>query len=151
MEFYLKLAKKEDDEKLKGIVLFEDYAKEYYKDCKAVVTLGVGKDEYYVSSNEEFYVWYSNEIEEVFNRLSDILPNARMCYASLEDEGTGESDILLKMENDSKIYWCSSLWFDDKEPNIGEDAWCERVKCRSEEEDEEYLEMMREIDPNFSE
>lgn len=145
MEFYLKLSKKEDDKKLKDIVLFEDFGKEHYKDCGAVLTLGVGKSEYYVSSREEFYIAYADEIEEIFNRISTILPDVRMCYTSLEDEGSGESDIMLKMENDSKIYHCSTLWLEDDEAEIGDDTWCEQVKRQMEDEEEEWRCIMEEI------
>ena len=145
MEFYLKLANKQDDKKLEGIVLFEDFGKEFYKDCGAVLTLGVGKDEYYISSNEELYIPYVYDIEKIFERISSILPNARICYVSFEDEGTGESDVMLKMENDSKIYHCGTLWFDSDYPDIGDDEWCDKVKEQTAEEEAELEEMMRQI------
>lgn len=134
MEFYLKLANKEDDKKLEGMVLFSDFGKDYFSDYDSSLTLGEGKDEYYFRTEEEFYVPYLGEMERVFARLAAILPDARICYASVEDDGTGESDVMLKMENDSTIYQCSTLWFEDDEPDIGDDEWCEAVIRQSEEE-----------------
>ena len=142
MEFYLKLASIEDDKKLKGIILFEDFAKEYYADCKAVLTLGVGKDEYYVHSREEFYIYYP-KIDDIFEQISSLLPNARICYSTLEDEGSGESDNILKMENDSQIYSCSTLWEDF---DICSDEWCQQVKSQMKKEEEEWRQIMEEID-----
>ena len=137
MEFYIKLARPEDDVKLKGITLFEDFGKRYYKDCGAILQLGTGKIEYYISSHEEFYIGYTDEIEDIFEKIASILPDARMCYVSLQDEGTGESDTMLKMENDNNIYHCSTLWFPDEEYDIGTDEWCERVIQQEREEIEE--------------
>lgn len=146
MEFYLKLASVEDDEKLKGIVLFEDFGKEYYRDCKATLTLGLGKREYYVSSNEEFYIPYADEITEIFENISSILPDARMCYDSGCDDGSGESDVMLKKENDPEIYHCSTLWFEDGRAKIGSDKWCDRVIEQAAEEEAEWKELMDEIE-----
>lgn len=142
MEFYLKLASIEDDKKLKGIVLFEDFAKEYYEDCEAVLTLGVGKDEYYVCSHEEFYIYYP-KIDDIFEQISSLLPNARICFTSLQDEGTGESDVFLKKENDPTIYNCSTIW---EELEFGSDEWCEQVIIQHEEELAEQEEIMKYIE-----
>ena len=49
MEFYLKLACKEDDKKLEGIVLFEDFGKAFYKDCKQILTT---KYQYCIENNK---------------------------------------------------------------------------------------------------
>lgn len=146
MEFYLKLKRPEDDIKLQGIMLFEDFGKKYYKDCGAVLQLGMGKTEYYISSNEEFYLDYTYEIEHIFEKIALILPDARMCYISLQDEGSGESDTMLKMENDNTIYHCSTLWFPDEEYDIGTDEWCERVIQQEKEENDEMESYFHEED-----
>lgn len=142
MEFYLKLANKEDDKKLKGITLFEDYNEEYFCHCCDPLVLGVGKEEYFHSSSEEYYLYYADKIEKIFKKISSILPNARLCFISAEDDGTGESDVMLKKENDNTIYHCSAFWEDF---DIGSDEWCEQVIMQHYEELEEEEEMMRYI------
>lgn len=146
MEFYLKLMHEADDNKLNGITLFEDFGKQYYKDCGAVLQLGQGKAEYYVSSHEEFYLDYANEIEDVFNTIAKLVPDARICYVSLQDEGSGESDTMLKMENDDHIYHCSTLWFDETDYDIGTDEWCDRVIQQTQDEMDELSEYLQEIE-----
>lgn len=132
MEFYIKLSSIEDDKKLSGIILFEEFGK--------TLTLGIGKSEYTHYFGDEYYVYRVDEIERAFNQISAILPNARICYDSGEDEGSGESDVMLKKENDPQIYHCSTLWCDDNDDNtyggIGSDAWCEQVICQSEDEED---------------
>ena len=143
MEFYLKLASIEDDKKLKGIVLFEDYGEDYPKKCCEPLILGKGCKEYYHTSDEEFYVCYAYEMEKIINKISSILPNARICFTSLQDEGTGESDVFLKKENDPTIYNCSTIW---EEFEFGSDEWCEQAIIQYEEELAEQEEIMKYIE-----
>ena len=134
MYFYLKLSNKSDDSKLKGITLF--------KNCKIPLILGEGKSEYYLDNRSENY-WtdseYTDEIVDCIKLIAKILPDARICYQSVEDEGSGESDVYCKLENDSIIYTCSTLWFEGTYYRIGEDGWCKQVVRQAIEwaEDEE--------------
>ena len=132
MQFYMKLASKKDNDKLKGIVLFEDFGKDYYGEKFGTLPLGTGKTTYKFDTYEEFVIPYTYEMKDIFERISSILPNARLCYVSAVDDGTGEYYIMLKMENCPKIYACSTMWYDD---DIGSDSWCERaIKVIEEEE-----------------
>ena len=130
MYFYIKLASIEDDQKLEGIVLFED--------SDNPLTLGEGAQEYWYDFDDECYVDRVDEIEEIVEKIADILPNARICYVSMEDEGSGETDTILKKENNSQIYRCGAL-FGKKFP-FGSDEWCEQVIRQSEECFDEMME-----------
>ena len=125
MKFYLRLADVKDDSKLKGMVLFER------------LSLGQGQKEYRLQYGE-CYQDFTYEVNKYIRTISKKLPTARICFDSGVDEGTGESDIYCKMENDPTIYNCSSLWFPEESYSIGEDGWCERVICQAEEEADEF-------------
>ena len=125
MHFYLRLADVKDDAKLKGMVLFDK------------LSLGQGQQEYHLVYGE-VYEDYTYEVEKYIRAISKKVPTARICFDSYVDEGTGESDVYCKMENDPEVYHCSTLWFSKAHYSIGEDGWCERVKRQAAEDMEDY-------------
>ena len=130
MEFYIKLARPEDDVKLKGIILFEDLGEPLH--------LGTGKQEYKYFLVADYFD-YVGEMYDIMEDLGEILPTARIYYQSAQHATAGGIDSMLKRENDAKIYitreWgieYSSNWdgkYDDerKWDIIGTDEWCDLV------------------------
>ena len=131
MDFYLRLAKKEDDAQLEGMVLFED--------LEESLELGTGSMEYKYFLVDD-YSDYVDEMYDIFEEIAEILPDARICYQSAQHESSGGIDSMLKKENDNRIYiaheWgieFSSTWNgefneDDRDwDSIGTDAWCDLV------------------------
>ena len=130
MDFYLRLAKKEDDAQLEGMVLFED--------LEEPLELGTGRTEYKHFIFDD-YSYYVADMYDIFEEIAEILPDARICYQSAQHKSAGAIDSMLKKENDNKIYiahdWgieYSSNWdgsYDDerKWDVIGSDKWCDLV------------------------
>ena len=115
--FYLQLANAADDEKLKGLSFCE-------------VEFGQGKDEYYVEGDDDDEsgepneaLW--NQATSLMDKIGELLPDARICYQSIESESTGETYIACKIENDPRCHCCSTLW---ENYEFGSDEWCAQVK-----------------------
>ena len=123
MLFVLRLEKESDNEKLKGLF----FNGEPLDTGKTVCRISGDEDDEFSEPNYDLYLTALKVMEEV----GRLLPTARICYESIESEGTGESYLACKMENDPKIYECSTLWEDF---DTGSDEWCEQVKMQSEEE-----------------
>lgn len=130
MEFYLKLKNKSDDQKLKGMTLFEDLGEPLH--------LGTGKKEYKYFLVADYFD-YVQEIYDIIEEIGEILPTARICYQSAQHETAGGIDSMLKRENDNEIY-ISRDWGIEYSPNwdgsydderkwdaIGSDEWCNLV------------------------